>query len=109
MRSALRGSKPPPCRGSHTGAVGWAILKPKAQGVGGLHPRLCRAAGEAQEMRTSPHTSPRTQERRLKKYGQNLLLTHNATREEGRSLTHLWSVLKTTRKTIHFQQTQSMC
>lgn len=35
-----------------------------------------------------------------------LLLTHHATREESRSLTHLWSVLQTTRKTIHFLQTQ---
>lgn len=94
------------------GAVGWAILNPKAQGTGGLHPRLCRAAflGEVQKMRTSSHALPRTQERRWKKYGQKvLLLTHNATREEGRSLTHLWSVLKTTRETIHFQLAQSMC
>lgn len=49
----------------------------------------------------------RKQERRWSKYGQKfLLLTHHATREEGRSLTHLWSVLQTTRKTIHFSQTR---
>lgn len=54
-----------------------------------------------------PPIAIRKREWRWSKYGQKfLLLTHHATREEGRSLTHLWSVLQTTRKTIHFSWTR---
>lgn len=75
----------------------------------GAHPRIFRGVvletSKSQDI--FPPIATRKQERRWREHREKfLLLTHHATREEGRSLTHLWSVLQTTRKTVHFSQTR---
>lgn len=86
--------------GSTTTTSGWVLLRPHCVGQGSVFWRHPASRD------LFPPIVTRQWEHRWSTYGQKLLLlTHHATREEGRSLTHLWSVLQTTRKTIHFSQT----
>lgn len=91
---------------SGTGMVGWVPLHPcsgdPAQNLQGM------GFGDTQKSGHLP--THHREEAGVEVEGHRekfLLLTHHATREEGRSLTHLWSVLQTTRKTVHFSQPPS--